>query len=181
MIDRVLNVGDKIWMARCALESVRQTCPICFGKLRVTLILGDESQASVECDYCGKGYEGPRGYVDDYELKSDPMLIEVTGRNMRQDGYKERWSYHVRNYYAEADVLYETQEEAATRCAEMVAAHEEDEAARAEHRKQYGRKSFSWGVGYHLREIKRCEQQIAWHRQRVEVCRAKSRKTEDGE
>jgi len=174
MIQRVLNVSDKIWLAQVCQERVKQTCPICFGKLAVTLILGDDSQVAVECDYCGKGFEGPRGYVTTHESKSDPVQIEITGREMRQGGIEEVWTYQFGEcYIAKSDQLFETQAEAVVKCTALAAEHEEDKAARAEHRKQYGHKSFTWAAGYHLREIENHERQLAWHRKRVEVCKGK--------
>jgi len=139
----------------------------------VTLILGDDSQVAGECDYCGKGFEGPKGYVAAYEHKSDPVQIEITGREMHQSGIEEVWTYQYGGcYIASSDQLFETQGEAAIRCTELVAEHEEDKAARAERRKQYGHKSFTWAAGYHMREIASHERQLAWHRKRFEVCKA---------
>lgn len=176
MIDRVLNAGDKIWLAHVRQERINVTCPICFGKLKVTLILGDDSQVEVECDYCGKGFEGPQGYVTTYEFKSDPVQIEITGRGMHQSGIEEVWTYQYSGcYIANSDQLFKTQAEAVVKCVELVAEHEENKAAHAEKRKQYGHKSYTWAAGYHLREIKSHEHQLAWHQQRVQVCKAKSR------
>ena len=60
------NVGDIVFYASNDSREERIPCPVCFGKLQVIVILGNGTEVLVDCGYCGKGYEGPKGYVTKY-------------------------------------------------------------------------------------------------------------------
>ena len=74
------QLGDTVYVVQeCRSMPVEKTCPVCFGKMRVTVILGNGKLEDTLCEYCGKGYEGPRGYVVDYELHSAVRQAIITG------------------------------------------------------------------------------------------------------
>jgi len=63
----MFKIGDVVYFASAGQRQVDIPCPVCFGKREVTLILGNGDSVELPCDYCGKGYDGPRGYVLEYE------------------------------------------------------------------------------------------------------------------
>lgn len=79
------KIGDRVWWARCGTREVAHDCPICFRKKRVILILGDDSEVEVECDFCGKGYEGPKGYILEYQWVATPEEVRIDGLNIEEN------------------------------------------------------------------------------------------------
>lgn len=61
------SVGDKAWWAKYSRVPVKKTCPICYGKMRVTLILGNGNRVETDCSYCKIcAWADSFGYFDDY-------------------------------------------------------------------------------------------------------------------
>jgi len=171
------KVGDIIYFPKCRHENITVTCPVCFGKRLVTLILGNEEAVELPCDYCGKGWDGPRGVVEEYELVIGAELFLITSKEITEDASGGR---HVRYYSDHSTVINDelacaTREEALDRAKEMKAELDEERRTRVEHIKKDVKKSFSWNAGYHLREAKRCRQQAEYHDERAKLCRAKGK------
>jgi hypothetical protein len=38
----MFKIGDTVWVPDCGNRQKQIPCPVCFGKLRVTIILGNE-------------------------------------------------------------------------------------------------------------------------------------------
>jgi hypothetical protein len=57
------KVGDLVWVASCDWRALPEPCPVCFGKLKVTVILGDGRPQEIVCKYCGDIMRGPTGVV----------------------------------------------------------------------------------------------------------------------
>jgi len=180
MSDKIYNVGDSVWVASFELREEQIPCPVCFGTLRVTLILGNGESLTLPCDYCGKsGYEGPRGYVTEYRREPRCKSATISAREIRENGVETEIHYSSpdSHSYRPADV-FETQAEAiadAQRRADEMAKEEE---TRAYHIKKNVNQTYSWNAGYHLREAKRLKEQIAYHERKAVLCKAKSKEAE---
>jgi len=173
---RVYNVGDSVWWARCGTLEVKNTCLVCFGKLQVTLILGDGSHIALPCDYCSKGYYEPKGYTVDYEYVSEPELRTISAVNVAQDANGETREYRSHdNYILSAEDIFDTEAEAMERCKVRTAALAEEQRTRAEYIKANVNKKFSWNAGYHLREAKRKESEAIRHREKAAICKARGK------
>ena len=169
------NVGDKIWFAHCGHREVTKTCPICFGKKEVTLILGNGDTVITQCDYCGKGWEFSTGYIKEYEYVAEPEQFSITHIRSECSSEGEKHKYHSYHYHFKDDVIFDTREEALIKCNEIVAQKEKDETTRAEYLKKNKYKSFSWNAGYHLREAKRNREEAERHEKLAKICKERSK------
>lgn len=159
------NINDTVWIAQCGQKEVRHYCPVCYGQLFVTLILGNGDEIRTPCDYCGKGYEGPKGYVLEYEWVAEARQVTISNKTKREiDGKTE---YDFSSYDAYFHEAYDTKEEAEAKTLENIKNHKEDERKNIEWRKSHNHKTYSWHVGYSLKEIKEAKRKLDWHNARV--------------
>ena len=180
MIKRVLKVGEEIWWAKCGSESVRETCPVCFGNLTVTVTLGDGTHVATPCQFCAIGFMPSCGTVSRYKWVDDVRLVRIDKREMSDEGGTEKWEYRHGNYILHPEDLFENEESAKAGCREKSIKHEVEEATRIEKSKGHGHKSYSWAVGYHLRNAKDHRRQMEYHEAQAVICKAKAKpKKED--
>ena len=174
------NVGDKIWFAHCGHREVTKTCPICFGKKEVTLILGNDDKVIIECNYCGscshyKGYDYSSGYIKEYEYVAEPEQFTITHIKSECSKEGETYTYHSDHYYFEQDIIFDTREEALAKCNEIVAQKEKEETTRAEYLKNDKHKNFAWNACYHLRTAKKNREEAEWHEKLAKLCKERSK------
>lgn len=170
------NVGDIVWIAK--VDSNRQLtipCPICFGKCKVTLILGNDDTVELPCDYCRNGYNAPTGIVTecDYYVGAEKVYIHSVTIEETCDGIE--YKYMSGNFVLYNDRVFDTKEEAVEYCKKLVADLKDKDERRTEYLKQDCKKNFSWNAGYHLREAKRKEKEAAQHKEKAKLCKAKSK------
>lgn len=177
------KVGDSVWVAKCSNTQAHVTCPICYGKRRVTLILGNDDTVSLECGYCGRGYEGPRGYVEEFQYKAEPQLIQITGMSINQSNTETVVEYHLGSAHSyrvlREENLFDTLEEAAKRSLELKAQYENEQRTKQKYLKKNLNKSYAWNAGYHLREAKRHRGDAEYHDKKAVLCKAKSKEGGD--
>jgi hypothetical protein len=163
------NVGDVVWWAKCeANKNIREVCPICLGKQVVGIILGSGEQVEVECDFCGKGYERARGYVNDrYEWTSAVKQIILDRKEVNETSEGRKIEYRYENWSIQENRIFSTKEEAEVCVVEMVAEHERDEALNMERKKEYANKSYAWHVGYHRRCATKAKKDLEYHESKV--------------
>src|ERR1035437_864103 len=79
------NIGDTVWVAcSSAYSEVWVTCPHCFGKKFLTVILGDDSKITIDCECCKEGWQGCRGMIQEYQFVArayETVISEVELRN----------------------------------------------------------------------------------------------------
>jgi len=174
--DKIFNVGDSVWIASYEVRKEKVTCPVCFGKLQVILIFGNDDQVIFPCDYCAKGYETPRGWVEEYRCEPRCESIKISGREIREtEGMTEvRYNSYDSRTHNSKDI-FETKEEALIEAQKRADLKTEEEKTRAIYLKKNINKSYGWNAGYHLREAKRLKEQIAYHEQRAILCKAKDK------
>ena len=159
------NINDTVWIAQSGQKEVRHDCPVCYGQLFVTLILGNEDEIRTPCDYCGKSYEGPKGYVLEYEWTAEPRQVTITDKTKKE--YDGKVEFNYRSYDAYFHEAYDTKEEAEAKTLENIKEREEDERKRIEWRKSSNHKSYSWHVGYSKKQIDEAKRTLDWHNKRV--------------
>jgi len=167
------NIGDEVWWARCGNRNITKTCPICFGKRQVTLILGNNDTLTLPCDYCRKGYEGPRGYIDEHEYIAQPELITISGMHIDKTFDDNKVEYRYGSWCPYTADIFDTKEKAVSRCKEKIIELEKEQQTRAEHIKADKNKSYSWNAGYHLKEAKRHEENAIYHQKHARLCKDK--------
>lgn len=173
------NVGDQVWYAVFEHKQVQKTCPVCFGKRKVTLILGNDEQLTLDCDYCGKGCESAQGYVYEHEHVAAPELKTITRIEVNYSAKGETRSYYAAHYILSQEDVFDNKEEAHERANERAAEYAENEATRGNHRKNLSNKSSSWRAGYWMREAKRCREEAELYEKYFSICKEKSSKTKE--
>lgn len=114
------ELGTVRWWRGYGRDQVCVQCPICCGKLVVTMILGDGTRIEVDCDACRRGYEPPSGYVHEWVTRHEP--IEFVCDKVSVDG--DRVSYtSTTGCRADADELRATRDECQAECDRLNAEH----------------------------------------------------------
>lgn len=175
------KVGDKVWYARYApAEQVKITCPICVGKKVVTLILGDGTQMELPCEYCGKGYDASRGYVNDYQLVAKPELVTIDRVEIRETASGQEREYHTNVtscswHNLPPGDIFATEEEARIR-AEARAEGDRERRERQQYAvKQMQNRDYSWQAGYHTRCANKARREAEYHEAQAVICKQKAR------
>lgn len=168
------KIGDMVWLARFDATASSVECPDCGGTGRLRVTFHDETQVSIHCANCARGYEPPTGRVTVHERKATALYLWVTGMEVNAEGIEYRLSDHATGYgYLSKDV-FATKEEAEARGAEMADAANREELARV-YRKERGTRSWAWNASYHRKEIKRCQQEIERHTAKLAVASLKAK------
>lgn len=176
-----MKVGDKVWLADCETRAVQVTCPVCFGKRVVTLILGDESRRVLECDFCKRGCEAATGTVTEHQWQANVLLVTVgqierheTAEGATEELYAAYGDYDARRITGR---VFGTEAEAQAACVRRCAEHEADcreDMKRARTRKDRDRK-YPWNVGYHTTQANRARKDMERHEALAGMAREQKR------
>lgn len=161
------NIGDKAWVARGGNHTeVWVTCPHCFGKKYLTVIMGDDSQVTIDCDCCKEGYNDCRGQIKEYKFVASAYEITI-------ESIEVRCGKTQYNNNDECDVFL-TKEEAETRAEQFRAENDRQEAGRILHKKDKNR-DWAWNASYHRKELKRALHDVEYHTAALDVAKLKSK------
>jgi len=163
------KIGDDAWSDHYGRKEITVPCPVCYGKKTVILILGNGDQIETPCDYCGKGWQGPRGFITEYQYVAEAKSVHITRieQGITAGGVDIIYQDGSHIFHR----LFSTREDA-IKAAELRRSEiERDEATRAEYIKAKVHKDFSWNVGYHLREAKRCRENADRHERMAKLCK----------
>jgi hypothetical protein len=163
------TIGATMYAPGSGTEQVQIVCPVCNGDRRITVILGDGEHVSVSCDGCGLGFNGPRGYIDEWEHHPKVTPFVIAAVESFRDG---EWRLKSEdNYTADLKDLYATEAEAKTEADRRAAAAMEHNMA-SRNRKRKGVQNVGWTVQYHRKKITDLEKELAWHRAKVLTVKA---------
>ena len=171
--------GDTAFHASYTSEQVRRTCPICFGQKTVRVILGDETIIQTPCDFCGLGFEGPRGYVTEWERTPRVERVTIT-RVSIEDGESRTICYASGHRYLSPEDLFDDEVSALTRAKELQEEADKADAKRSDSGRKHSVQTIVWSIGYHLREAKRERESAERHEARAFVLQAKQEKRAAG-
>lgn len=173
--------GKTVWTPIATQKLATRACPICFGKGRVTLILGNGDSCILPCDYCGKGHDVALGTVDEYDFVCDAYSVYVQYVSIRNKGADDEeislQEASGRCTYAKNAFL--TKEEALSAAQAIKEKNEQEEIRRISFLKKDKKKSFSWNAGYYLRQINDLKKEIALNERKVIYCKARSKKDDN--
>ena len=62
------SIGDTVYQSQAGQEQMWVTCPECLGSGRLCVIVGDDSEVSIPCVCCERGYEGSSGRIQSYRF-----------------------------------------------------------------------------------------------------------------
>lgn len=150
------NIGDTVYRARAGQEQVWITCPECLGSSRLRVIMGDNTEVSIACVCCERGYEGSPGKIQTYQFVAKTTKETITGIEVRD----EKIRYSVNGWTIEESDMFITEIGALTRAAAMVQEHEAEEIKRLKY-KEKNTKTWAWNVSYWRGEIRRSKETIA--------------------
>ena len=167
------KIGDQVWLARFEVVASSVECPDCgvTGRLRVTF--HDETQVSINCANCARGYEPPTGRVTVHERKAIAHPCVVTGMEITAEGIEYHLSGGAGYHFRSRDV-FSTIEGAEARGTVLAEEAKKEELARV-YRKERNTRSWAWHASYHRNEIKRCQKEIERHTARLNVASLKAR------
>ena len=150
------NIGDTVYRARAGQEQIWITCPECLGSGRLRVILGDESEVSIACVCCERGYEGSPGKIQTYKFMGETQEGTITAIELRNG----KFQYSVDEWSTKEEDIFTTREAAFARTASVVQEHEAEERRRLGYKEKQNR-TWAWNVSYWRREIRRAKENIA--------------------
>ena len=159
------NIGDMVYHATAGQEHIWITCPECLGSGRLRVILGDDSEVSIACVCCERGYEGSPGRIQTYRFEGNATERTITGMEVRQ-GQPTRYS--VGCWSTEETNLFATRREAGDRALVLVQEHEAEETKRLKY-KEKNYKTWAWNVSYWRSQIRHAKEEIAHCEARLAV------------
>lgn len=166
------NIGDKVWWASHEQNRVHRVCPDCFGKLSLTVILGDGSQVSIPCTTCAKGYEPPIGIVYDWKfctrvVQSEILRVEI--EKGKENEYRISDNFHVKE-----SELFATKEEAEAKAIEFAEElnHQEEEKIKS---KVKPHRDWAWHVTHHRQSLKRANEEVVYHTAKLNYAKSKAK------
>lgn len=167
------NMGDLVFWATAGTTSKYVTCPDCFGKQFLTVIMGDGTQHTIDCECCREGLVMSRGQVTTWEFAAEVHSGTVSG--IEADPFdRVQWRYQIDNHRVDETDIRTTREAAEIRANELVTEHTAHEAV-AFQQKYKEHKNWQWHVSYHRKELKRAEDQIKYHTAKLSVAQAKTK------
>ena len=160
MKEAQFQIGDTAYYASIDSRQVWITCPECLGSGRLRVILGDNSEVSIACVCCERGYEGSPGKIQTYKFMATVARVVIRGveTEMRDDKFHVTYKFNG-GYLSEGERLFENPDDAQRRAEELAVEHENEQAERLRH-KEKQTKTWAWNVSYWRGEIRRANETI---------------------
>ena len=163
------NIGDKVYWAKYERIDVRKKCPVCFGKKGIIVILGNDEKVKIECDYCNVGLSSATGYIKEYDWVSDISEIIIDGKEINENLKGKFIEYRYGCYILRNDDIFIDKKDAEKRVKEKIKEAKDEEDKRYQSVKGGKIMKLSWSIGYHRKEIKQAEKNLAYHSSKVEI------------
>ncbi len=183
----MFNKGDTVWHAVSGRRQEQEPCPVCFGKLVVHIILGDESIVESPCDYCGRGCEGPRGTVETWKHEATAERLVIEGREITDTDGKinivYRFNVHSNSWNtARPADLFDNEADALAEAKRRKTEYDKEAFELFLRRRSSGERdrTYSWGIGYHRRCAKRDRASAEYHEAAAKVCMERARPKKHG-
>lgn len=155
------KIGDTVYRARAGQEQVWVTCPECLGSGRLRVILGDDSEVSIACVCCDRGYEGSPGRIQTYQFIGRAEAYLITGVQVITRNGEPETTYAEAGggCYTKEDELHSLHGNALLRAETLVANHKVDEKTRLLYKEKQS-KTWASNVAYWRGEIRRAKETI---------------------
>ena len=168
------KVGDKVYYARTGRKEISRPCPVCFGKLKVIVILGNDDHVQLDCTYCSRGYEPPNGK----EFFSE-HVVEVTQHTIKEVRFEEsekgrKVEYLSNHHFLEPENIFDNKEDAYIRTLQLVIDRNKADMIELA-RKDKVDKSYAWHAGYYLRQAKNAKEGFERYSQKAIIMKDKSK------
>ena len=161
-------IGQELWLADYGSAAQWDTCPACFGKLKVKLTLGNGDEFDIDCAYCALGYGPPQGKVREHRTRFAPRAFVAEAVSMLgSDFYYNDGGNNVPCERLSADrAACEAMCEKLN--AEQIAQEERRTIANLESKKR----SMVWSVGYWRNNLKKAESDVERLREHLGIVMA---------
>ncbi len=163
------NIGDEAWWAGIELYEDYLICPHCFGKKFLTVILGDDSQVTIECYCCREGYYGSQGRIKVHQSRVDVRLVTITGKEQSVGNDIE---YRFNGYYCKQNDLFSTKLEADVRAVQISNEYGMEEMKRYYSKDKHDR-NWAYQVIYHRNFVKSLKKDLDYHESKLIVAKSK--------
>ena len=167
-LETPFEIGAEYWLPTTSPRQTTEPCPVCAGAKEVLVLargINAGQSFAVDCDACGRGYEGPRGYVTEYHYDPHAELFIIAGVVRLDD---DDWTVEdAAKRQARFKTLRATEDEALAVSKASYLAQEERNADRRRHRRN-GVNKATWTVRYHTDAIKKLERELAYRRSKIE-------------
>lgn len=168
------QIGDEVYVPRFRNVEKSIPCPDCCGTKALTVIMGDGEQLSINCAWCAKGYDPPRGYLIVYDWAAYTERSYIEGVE-RSDGTYE---YRGCGWSEKEDQIALTKEAAQVIACKRAEAHNEAEQHRYLACKEQTSRSWAWNASYHRNKIKQAQKDIEYHTAKLNVAKVKAKEGE---
>jgi hypothetical protein len=172
---KIYSLGDTVWHAHHIRAQRTITCPECFGKKYLTVILGDDSKVTIDCAGCASGYDPPKGYVNYYEYSPEVRQVIISKVEITKDhveyGYDGTNGSH---WIAKDTELFSTKEEAEIKAKELAEEWNKEQLARI-HRKEKKDHTWAWHVHYYRKQIRDAKKTIEHAQKKLDAAREHSK------
>ena len=170
------KIGDWAWYAERETLQAQETCPECFGKKYLTVILGDDSRVTIDCAGCGSGYDPPKGYVNYWKQSAKARQVIISGIEISTE--ETRYKFDAAGCSCrtcdQAD-MFDSKEGAELRAAELADEYEKEQLARI-HKKEKNNRTWSWHVHYYRKMIRQCTEDIERATLQLDAAKLKAKK-----
>ena len=132
--------------------------------------MGDNSEVSIDCACCERGYLGCTGTITEYKFKAELKSAIIDGIEQNRDETR----YRIGCWIINANDAFETPEEAGERAKQLV-----KEAVDAERQrlisKEKPAKTWAQNASYHRQRIKQAQKDLDYHTAKLSVAAFKSK------
>lgn len=151
-------IGEKLWHAAPDPDARWEVCDTCFGKLKITMILGNGEEHTLDCAACTIGYGQPSGRIQTHRIRYTPKEFVPTKVSM--SGNEFHYSRDESGQFAYASTLTREKSECQVMCDELNAKHAAEEHGRVVHNRKSKRRDMAWSVGYWRGQLRKAEAEV---------------------
>ena len=154
------QIGDTAYHARAGQEQVWVDCPECLTSGRLRVILGDNTEVSIPCVCCERGYEGSPGRISAWKFIARVDTVIITGVETEKVGEDIRVRYRFEGCYAsDGQDIFANLTEANVRADAVAAEHAAEEHKRLGYKKKQSQ-TWAWNVSYWRGQIRDAKKTI---------------------
>ena len=170
------KLGDVVWTPHVGNVPVEIPCPVCFGKKAVIVVLGNDDQVEVQCEFCGgNGLQDPKGVITVHEHIAEERKVHIDSITIKQTAGGEEIEYQDGCHLYREDQLFLDPSEANAKAKELAERQNDEDLKRSNNRKKFVTKTAAWNAGYWLREAKRLREDMERAEARAKVLSEKAK------
>lgn len=160
-------IGEELWHAAPDPAAQWEVCDTCFGKLKITMVLGNGEEHTLDCAACTLGYGQPSGRIQTHRIRYAPKEFIPTKVSMSGDEF--HYYRDESGQFAYAKDLIRDRAECQVMCDELNEKHAAEEHGRTVHNRTSKRRDMAWSVGYWRGQLRKAEDESARLRERLGI------------